>query len=281
MRSKNSKLSSPLISKPAGNPFFKNALKVLMVIALLQVGAVLFFFAPRFMTTAVKLLPQKTSLAVESSVYPFSGVDGREVRPSAERPRSSAEGQLPTEKPASEVNGYNSVLLPLPKKTISASSRSEESKSRRETIIKAGASLLEGANNVQPGASLGIIDIRHTHGSLGEQALKIAIKSLSQESISIPDVKVQVYFYDQQGGEIVASKAPVTSRWLRSPVEWKDGEPEILEVVYQPESVSSELYYVGYIVAVYYKGELQSYRADPVKLTSQFPIKVFIGPNEL
>ena len=111
--------------------------------------------------------------------------------------------------------------------------------------------------------------------------LKIAIKSQTQEPISIPDITVQVYFYDQQGEEIIASKAPVTSRWLRSPVEWKDGEPEILEVTYQPDTVTPNLYYVGYIVAVYYKGELQSYRADPVKLTNQFPIKVFIGHNEI
>ena len=111
--------------------------------------------------------------------------------------------------------------------------------------------------------------------------LKIAIKSQTQEPISISDIKVQVYFYDQQGEEIIASKAPVTSRWVRSPVEWKDAEPEILEVTYQPETVTPDLFYAGYVVAVYYKGELQSYRADPVKLTNQFPIKVFIGHNEI
>lgn len=235
MRAKNSKLSSPLIAKSAGNHFFKNTLKILIVIALLQLGAALLVSAPHLMTTVVKLFPRKASATTE-----------------------------------------NRIPLPPPKNITTTSSHSEANK----IIPKIGSSSLEGAN-VQPGASLNIIDIRHNHGSLGEQALKIAIKSQTQEPISIPDVKVQVYFYDQQGEEIVPSKAPVTSRWLRSPVEWKNGEPEILEVIYQPDLVTSELYYVGYIVAVYYKGELQSYRADPVKLTGQFPIKVFIGSNEL
>lgn len=239
MRSKNSKLISPIVSKPAGNLFFKNTLKVLMVIALLQLGTTAFILAPRFMTIAAKLASQKQLAGTEHTSF-----------------------------------------LPLPKKNLSPTP-SEGSKIHHENIAKMGTALPEGINNVQPGASLSIIDIRHTHGALGEQALKIAIKSQSQDPISIPDVKVQVYFYDQQGADIIPSKAPVTSRWLRSPVEWKDGEPEILEVIYQPESVSPELYYIGYVVAVYYKGELQSYRADPVKLTSQFPIKVFIGPNEI
>jgi len=43
---------------------------------------------------------------IDVQKYPFTDVDNREIRPSAERPRSSAEGQCPTEKLVSEVNGY-------------------------------------------------------------------------------------------------------------------------------------------------------------------------------
>lgn len=240
MRPKNSK-TLPLVPKPAGNPFFSITLKVLVGIALIQLGAALIVLAPRLMTSVVALLPHKAP--------------------------STSEKLLPI------VDSHQKRATPL-------SSQSESRPTRNDVLSKTETALVEG-NNPQPGASLSIIDIRHTHGNLGEQMLKIAIKSQTQEPISIPDVKVQVYFYDQQGEEIVASKAPVTSRWVRSPVEWKDAEPEILEVTYQPDTVTSDLYYVGYIVAVYYKGELQSYRADPVKLTNQFPIKVFIGPSEI
>jgi|GEM_PF-4883045 len=44
-------------------------------------------------------------------MYPFSGVDSGKVRPSAELPRSSAEGQLSTEKLVSEVNGYSQTII--------------------------------------------------------------------------------------------------------------------------------------------------------------------------
>lgn len=179
----------------------------------------------------------------------------------------------------SRVSEKSLPLIDQQKKTIPSALHSENGPTH-DALPKPEHALVEGSNP-QPGASLSIIDIRHTRGDLGEQMLRIAIKSQSQEPISIPDIKVQVYFYDQQGSEIVPSKAPVTSRWVRSPVEWKDAEPEILEVTYQPDTVTADLYYVGYIVAVYYKGELQSYRADPVKLTTQFPIKVFIGSNEI
>ena len=240
MRPKNSK-TTPLPTKPAGNPFFSITLKVLIGIATIQLAAALIVLAPRVMTTLVGLLPHKAP--------------------------STSEKLLPI------VDSHQKKATPL-------SSRSESGPTRNEVVAKTETALVEG-NNPQPGASLSIIDIRHTQGNLGEQILKIAIKSQTQEQISIPDIKVQVYFYDQQGEEIIASKAPVTSRWVRSPVEWKDAEPEILEVTYQPETVTPDLYYVGYVVAVYYKGELQSYRADPVKLTNQFPIKVFIGHNEI
>ncbi len=239
MRSKNAKLTSPLATKPAGHPFFRNTLKVLFTIALLQLVAAMIVIAPRFMTTTHSQLSRKGSGTSE-----------------------------------------NSLSVTSSKKATPLSSPTEENKLHTELLQKNESTLASG-NNVQPGACLNLIDIRQTQGALGEQALKIAIKSQTQAPISIPDVKVQVYFYDQQGAEIIPSKAPVTSRWLHSPVEWKNGEPEILEVIYQPDTATQELYYVGYIVAVYYKGELQSYRADPVKLTNQFPIKVFIGPNEI
>lgn len=223
------------------HPFFSITLKVLIGIALIQCGAALVILAPRLQTVTIALLQHKAS--------------------------SVSEKLLPI------VADHPKIFTPL-------SSSSEAEPAIHRIVAKNEGHLLEGSSS-QPGASLSIIDVLQNQGNIGEQILKIAIKSQTQEPISIPEVKVQVYFYDQQGEEIVPSKAPVTSRWLHSPVAWSDAQPEILEVTYQPETVTPELYYIGYIVAVYYKGELQSYRADPVKLTNQFPIKVFIGHNEI
>ncbi len=274
VHSKNSKIL-PRISKPARNPFFNITLKVLIGIALIQVAAALIILAPRFITTIVGLLPHKSPSTLEKPLLP---VEDRQKK------------AMPLPLPPDKEKVHHGALL----EAIAGDVKQGVDGAQQRNIYKntqtanTGATQLDTLtvgssknSNLQPGASLSIIDIRHTHGSLGEQMLKIAIKSQTQESISISDVKVQVYFYDQQGDEVIASKAPVTSHWVRSPVEWKDSEPEILEVTYQPDTVTADLYYVGYVVAVYYKGELQSYRADPVKLTNQFPIKVFIGQNEL
>jgi len=134
---------------------------------------------------------------------------------------------------------------------------------------------------LQAGNALGIVNIRmEGAGDGGGRKLFITIKSRPKEPIDVPQVKVQVYFYDEEGGEITPSKAQVTSNWLSTPVDWKDGEPELLEVRYLPDTPDTEIRFAGYVVAVYYKGDLQDYRAEPGKLTKLFPLRYFIGLEE-
>jgi hypothetical protein len=121
-------------------------------------------------------------------------------------------------------------------------------------------------------------DIKGNDG--GSKALQLAIKSRSREPIEVPQVKVQVYFYDEQNGEIVPSKAQVTSRWLSAPVDWKNGKPELLEVRYLSDSIDPDVRFAGYVVAIYYKGDLQDCRAEPPKLKKLFEPKYFIGLDE-
>jgi hypothetical protein len=115
----------------------------------------------------------------------------------------------------------------------------------------------------------------------GPKKLVIAIKAPPDASIDVPQVKVQVFFYDTDGGEITPSKAQVTSNWLSLPVTWKKhGEPELLEVDYKPDFGDPDIKFAGYVVAIYYKGEIQDFRADPLRLTKLFPLKYFIGTDE-
>lgn len=132
----------------------------------------------------------------------------------------------------------------------------------------------------QDGAVIEILnaDIKGNDG--GSKTLQLAIKSRSREAIDVPQVKVQVYFYDEQGGEIVPSKAQVTSKWLSAPVDWKNGKPELLEVRYLSDSVDTDVRFAGYVVAIYYKGDLQDCRAEPAKLKKLFEPKYFIGLDE-
>ena len=130
------------------------------------------------------------------------------------------------------------------------------------------------------GASLQILNARLQGRDDGAKTLQIAIKARPGESIDVPQVKVQVYFYDEENGEIVPSKAQVTSKWLSAPVDWKDGEPELLEVSYNPDTVDPDIHFAGYVVAVYYKGDRQDCRANPVKLEKLFEPKYFIGLDD-
>ena len=130
------------------------------------------------------------------------------------------------------------------------------------------------------GASLQILNARLEGGEDGSKALQIAIKARPRENIDVPQVKVQVFFYDEESGELVQSKAQVTSKWMSTPVDWKGGEPELLEVRYIPDSADPETRFAGYVVALYYKGDRQDCRANPAKLEKLFEPKYFIGLDD-
>jgi hypothetical protein len=115
----------------------------------------------------------------------------------------------------------------------------------------------------------------------GSKILRVAIKSGMREKIDVPMVKVQVFFYDQdENGEVFHSKAQFTSKWLSAPVDWQEGKPEIFEVRYISDSADPGLRFYGYVVAVYYKENLQDSRSEPSRLIRLFPLKHFIAPDE-
>lgn len=137
------------------------------------------------------------------------------------------------------------------------------------------------ADTASPGgAVLEVLNARIEGEQDGSKTLQLAIKSRSRETIDVPQVKVQVYFYDEENGEVVPSKAQVTSRWLSAPVDWQNGKPELLEVRYLSDSADENVRFAGYLVAIYYKGDLQDCRSDPPKLKKLFEPKYFIGLDE-
>lgn len=214
---------------------------VLGVIALIEVVVAAMALAPRIFTRNA----------------PPTGQPVAEVAPMAPAPPSA---QTPVEP------------LPPPQK---------QQPSKASTRGQAAAT--EGTASDNPahaGAVLGIVSCRLEGLEDGAKRLQITIKASAREQVDVPQVKVQVYFYDDQDGEITASKAQVTSTWASPPVDWKEGEPELLDVRYLPESADSSVRFAGYVVAVYYKGDLQDYRAEPARLTRIFPLKYFIGQDE-
>ena len=137
------------------------------------------------------------------------------------------------------------------------------------------------SESTRPGApALQILNARLEGNEEGSKKLQVTIKSSPKETIDVPQVKVQVYFYDEDNGEIVPSKAQVTSSWTSPPVDWRNGEPELLEVRYLPESADPGIKFTGYLIAVYYKGDLQDCRSDPPRLKKLFEPKYYIGSDE-
>ena len=131
---------------------------------------------------------------------------------------------------------------------------------------------------LQPGSSLGVVDLRmndKVEGGVALKDLRLAVKARPGEPIDGRDVRINVTFYEMLNGEIVPTMSRVQSVWFTTPVDWKNEGIEILEVKYEvprvgPDGGPAPQYY-GYLVNIYHRGQLQETRADPVQLQDLFP----------
>ncbi len=136
-------------------------------------------------------------------------------------------------------------------------------------------------SKLRPDAILGIGDIvkQEKPESGGTRfALRVPVKAKKGESISVADVDIHVLFYDLVDGKTpVQTSADVSYRFASAPIDWATADPETLEVEYSqqpplakgPKAEKRE--YFGYVVRVYYKGDLQDLRAEPESLNAKFP----------
>lgn len=149
---------------------------------------------------------------------------------------------------------------------------------RQQSMPTTGGRELRDQVGLQPGSSLGIVDLKvddKTDAGSGLKDLRIAVKSRPGDEIDGRDVRINVTFYEMLDGEIVPTTGRVQSMWFTTPVDWKDEGIEILQVKYElprvgPDGGSPPKYY-GYMVNIYYKGQLQETRADPIDLQDLFP----------
>jgi hypothetical protein len=89
-------------------------------------------------------------------------------------------------------------------------------------------------------------------------------------------VKVVVSFYDlTKDNKMVPTDAQVGYHWLTSATGWAEAVPRFLEATYvRPKSKlrsSDGRRYGGFIVRVYFDGQLQDSRASPPELLKLFP----------
>lgn len=137
---------------------------------------------------------------------------------------------------------------------------------------------LRDQTGLQPGSSLGIVDLKMSDGgdaSVPVKDLRLAVKARPGEQIEASDVRINVTFYETLNGEIVPTMSRVQSMWFTTPVDWKSDGVEILEVKYEvprlgPDGGPPPDFY-GYMVNIYHRGQLQETIAEPADLRELFP----------
>lgn len=137
---------------------------------------------------------------------------------------------------------------------------------------------LRDQTGLQPGSSLGIVDLEVKDGGTSPapvKNLRLAVKARPGETIDARDVRINVTFYETLNGEIVPTTSRVQSMWYTTPVDWKSDGVEILEVKYEVPRVGPDggppPQFYGYMVNIYHNGQLQETRADPLDLQDLFP----------
>lgn len=124
------------------------------------------------------------------------------------------------------------------------------------------------------GSVMGIVNVELLNGEPGHKNLRVSIKAASGQKTDPAKVHATVDFYEQDDqGQIQRNTAPSPSEWLSSPVDWAESAPELFQVKYrlpvEEGANASPAQYYGYVVAIYYDGELQDQRADPPSLLEQ------------
>ncbi|MEA3213357.1 MAG: hypothetical protein QOE70_6414 [Chthoniobacter sp.] len=139
----------------------------------------------------------------------------------------------------------------------------------------------ETEEGIAAGKTLGLLKVEtqdhEDKSSAKHLSIRIPIKARAREKIDVRDLTIQVLFYDiVDNTNLVQTTANVSSRWTTAPADWLDASVETLEVDYQlplPEARGARKEsrkYFGYLVRVYYKGDLQAASGEPDRLVQQF-----------
>lgn len=157
---------------------------------------------------------------------------------------------------------------------------SARSRPAQPSALESGGEQELRENGLQPGSSLGIVDIRLRDVKVGIKGLKVAVKARPGSTINVKDVKLLAFFYEQtEDGEIQLTESKVVPQWLSPPIDWAGNDFELLELQYTTPEASGDTTgrkYFGYVVGIYYNNELQDFRADPGKLAKDFPLPLYL-----
>lgn len=120
-------------------------------------------------------------------------------------------------------------------------------------------------------AAISIDDIRDPSASK-KFTLHVPIRARFGTRIDANDLVIQVRFYDVvDSARVEPTGANVSYRWGAPPPDWAEGEVEDLLASYELPIEKRNRKYFGYLVRLYYKGELQSAAGAPESLVQKYP----------
>ena len=180
------------------------------------------------------------------------------------------------------AQGLSSTGQPIPGIDAPAPAQGGAAPMRSPSSRAPASEMLRDDAGIPIGSVFGILEARLTDGDAGVKSLRVATKASPSEKVDAADFKVVVYFYEQRDdGSIVETDSNVMSEWMSPPINWAAGEPELLALQYpMPIGENSDVQYYGYVIGIYFKGDLQDSRAEPVALLEQFPLTLTATPTE-
>lgn len=131
----------------------------------------------------------------------------------------------------------------------------------------------------QAESSVSIEGARWLDSAPGTKVLRITTKA--KPGVTIEErtwiLNVMLYEKDETGEVQIADVKNCHAAWITEPVDWKDNEPELMDVTYTlPDNIGSSViprrHFAGYVVGIYHNGKLQDMQAEPGSLAEKFPL---------
>jgi tetratricopeptide (TPR) repeat protein len=145
-------------------------------------------------------------------------------------------------------------------------------------VMSQGSAVQEEAasSGIARGVQLGLAEVKldeiRDPGASKKFVLHVPIKARYGTKIDASLLDIQVRFFDVvDSARVETTGANVSSRWGAPPPDWAEGETEELQVNYELPAEKRNRKYFGYLVRVYYKGELQSAAGTPESLVQKYP----------
>jgi hypothetical protein len=117
------------------------------------------------------------------------------------------------------------------------------------------------------------IGLSETRGRNGEKNVAVKIGVAPRPNIPKGEVEIRVAFFDlTETNEMRPTDAEVNYEWLTPVRDWTDPSPKYLVATYEGTAPSRKLAdqarYGGFVVRVYFNGELQAERSEPKGLVA-------------